>query len=84
VPTTLVVPLVQPGTLFNERWTQLDLGLRRSFRFGQKQLNADLQAFNALNAAVIRTVNQIYGAQLGRPTATLDPRVVRATVTFKF
>ena len=84
VPATLVVPLVQPGTLFNERWTQLDLGIRRMFRFGSKTLNADLQAFNALNTAVIRTVNQTYGPQLGRPTATLDPRVVRATVTFKF
>lgn len=84
VPTTLVVPLVQPGTTFNERWTQLDLGVRRMFRFGTKQLNADLQAFNAMNTAVIRTVNQTYGSALGRPTATLDPRVVRATVTFKF
>ena len=84
VPQSLSVPLVQPGTLFNERWTQLDLGIRRSFQFGSRQLNADLQAFNALNTAVIRSVNQTYGPQLGRPTATLDPRVVRATVTFKF
>jgi hypothetical protein len=84
VPQSLSVPLVQPGTLFTERWTQLDLGIRRSFPFGSRQLNVDLQAFNALNTAVIRTVNQTYGPQLGRPTATLDPRVVRATVTFKF
>jgi hypothetical protein len=85
VPATLVVPLVQPGTLFNERWTQLDLGIRRTFRLGgSRTLNADLQAFNVLNTAVIRTVNNTYGTSLGRPTATLDPRVVRGTVTFKF
>jgi hypothetical protein len=84
VPANLIVPLVQPGTLFNERWTQLDLGVRRTFRFGEKQLDTDLQAFNALNTAVIRTVNQTYGSSLGRPTATLDPRVVRFTATFKF
>lgn len=84
VPANLVVPLVQPGTLFNERWTQLDLGVRRTFRIGDNQLDADLQAFNALNTAVIRTVNQTYGSSLGRPTATLDPRVVRFTASFKF
>jgi hypothetical protein len=82
---TLSVPLVQPGTLFNERWTQLDLGLRRVIKLrGTQTLNADLQAFNALNAAVIRTVNNTYGSSLGRPTSTLSPRVVRATVTYKF
>ena len=84
VPTTLVVPLVRPGTHFNERWTQLDLGVRKVFKFGTRSLNADLQAFNALNTAVIRTANNTYGSSLNRPTATLDPRVVRATVSFKF
>ena len=83
-PTTLNVALVQPGTLFNERWSQVDLGIRRMFKFGEKSLNTDLQAFNAFNTAVIRTVNQTFGSQLGRPTATLEGRVVRLTVTFKF
>jgi hypothetical protein len=82
---TLTVPLVQPGVLFNERWTQLDLGLRRIFKLrGTQTLNLDLQAFNALNTAVIRTVNNTYGSALGRPTATLDPRVVRFTASYKF
>ena len=84
VPVSLTVALVQPGTKFNERWSQLDLGIRRTFRFGNKQINADLQAFNSLNTAVIRTVNQTFGTSLGRPTATLDPRIVRLTGTFKF
>ena len=83
-PTSLNVALVQPGTQFNERWTQADLGIRRVFKFGDKSLNADLQAFNAFNTAVMRRVNQTYGSSLGRPTATLDGRVVRLTVTFKF
>jgi hypothetical protein len=76
---------VQPGVLFNERWTQLDLGVRRIFKLrGTQTLNLDLQAFNALNTAVIRTVNNTYGSALGRPTATLDPRVVRFTASYKF
>jgi hypothetical protein len=83
-PTSLNVPLVQPGTLFNERWSQFDLGIRHTLKFGQKSLNTDLQAFNAFNTAVIRTVNQTYGSSLGRPTATLEGRVVRLTASFKF
>ena len=85
VPASLVVALVQPGTQFADRWNQLDLGLRRTFHFGSKKsLNIDLQAFNALNTDAILTVNQTFGSALGRPTSTLNGRVVRTTATFKF
>jgi hypothetical protein len=84
-PTSLVVPLVAPGERYNDRWNQLDLGLRRTFRFGAaKQLMVDLQAFNALNSASILGQNQTFGSSLGRPTSTLEGRVVRLTAQYKF
>ena len=80
----LVVPLVAPGDLYNDRWNQLDLGLRRTFKFGAKSFMIDLQAFNALNSASIRARNQTFGTSLGRPTATLEGRVIRLTSQFRF
>jgi hypothetical protein len=84
VPASLSVNLIPPNSLFNERWTQADLGIRRTFKFGPRSLAVDLQAFNAFNTAAVRTTNSTYGSSLGRPTATLEGRVVRFTSTFKF
>jgi hypothetical protein len=84
-PASLVVPLVAPGQKYNDRWNQLDLGIRHTIRFGPaKQLMIDLQAFNALNSASILGQNQTYGTSLGRPTSTLEGRVVRLTAQYKF
>ncbi len=83
-PTSLVVPLIAPGTKFGDRWNQLDLGLRRTFRFGKYSLMADFQVFNALNSAAILNENQTFGSSLGRPTSTLEPRIMRVSTQFRF
>jgi hypothetical protein len=76
--------LLAPGQRYNDRWSQLDLGLRRTMRFGDKQLMIDLQAFNALNSSAIRTRNQTFGSSLFRPTATLEGRIIRLNAQYKF
>jgi hypothetical protein len=83
-PASLVVPLVAPGERYNDRWNQLDLSFRRTVAFGNKSVMIDLQAFNALNSAAIRSRNQTFGTSLDRPTATLEGRVVRLTGQFRF
>jgi hypothetical protein len=83
-PASLVVPLVAPGERYNDRWNQLDLSFRRTITFGSQSVMIDLQAFNALNSAAIRSRNQTYGTSLGRPTATLEGRVIRLTGQYKF
>jgi carboxypeptidase family protein len=83
-PASLSVALLAPGQRYNDRWSQLDLGLRRTMRFGDKQLMIDLQAFNALNSSAIRTRNQTFGSSLFRPTATLEGRIIRLNAQYKF
>jgi hypothetical protein len=83
-PASLSVPLAAPGTRYNDRWNQLDLGIRRTITFGAKSLMIDLQAFNALNSSSILNRNQTFGTSLGRPTSTLEGRVIRLTSQFKF
>jgi hypothetical protein len=82
--TSLIVPLIEPGSKIQERWTQLDLGLRRVFRFAGKELHGSVQVFNATNSSSVLAQNQTFGSSLGRPTATLQPRVVRVSAQFKF
>lgn len=82
--TSLIVPLVEPGTRFLERRNQLDLGVRRAFRFGTRELSGSFQVFNVTNSNSILGENQTFGSSLGRPTATLQPRVVRLSAQFKF
>ncbi len=82
--TSLIVPLVEPGSKIQERWTQLDLGLRRVFRIGSKELSGSFQVFNATNSNSILGQNQTFGTSLGRPTATLQPRLVRLSAQLKF
>jgi hypothetical protein len=58
------IPLIPPMTQFEARRTQLDLRLSKVFRLGAKtRLQANLDAYNALNANSILDVNSTYGAK---------------------
>ena len=81
---TLVVPLVAPGEEFTERFVQLGLQVSRIFRFGEKRLTTNVQAFNLLNTSVVLLQNQTYGSSLGRPDRTAEPRVVQVSARFEF
>ena len=85
VPAALLTPgqatetvnLNTPGSLYLERWNQLDLRLARKFKLahgGNWQVQADL--FNALNAHPILNVSTLYGSALNNPTQALQPRIV--------
>ena len=74
---TITVPLVAPQTLFEDRITRLDLRLSKSFTINRFRIQANLDAYNALNAAPIRSVNSVYGAAWRRPTQILDARIVQ-------
>lgn len=82
--TSLIVPLTAPGTKFLERREQLDFGIRRVFKFGSKELNTSAQVFNLTNSNSILGENQTFGTSLGRPTATLQPRIMRVSAQFTF
>jgi carboxypeptidase family protein len=85
VPAALLTPgqatetvnLNTPGSLYLERWNQLDLRVARKFKMprgGYWQVQADL--FNALNAHPILAVTTLQGTALGSPTQALQPRIL--------
>jgi len=81
---TLVVPLVEPGKEFTDRFIQLGLNVSKIVRFGEKRLTAGVQVFNLLNSSAVLQQNQTYGPSLGRPELTPEPRVIQASVRFDF
>lgn len=81
---SVVVPIVQPNTLFEDRLNQLDVRLSRTFKFGRAKVQGQFDAYNIFNAGTILSVNQTYGAAWRRPTSILGPRVFKLGTVIDF
>jgi hypothetical protein len=78
------VPLIAPGTKFLNRWNQMDIAIKKAVRVGRVQLRPQVEIFNLLNSSVVLSENQTLGPSLGRPTGTLQGRLVRAGMIATF
>jgi hypothetical protein len=82
IPVT--VGLVAPGTLYFDRWNQLDFSVKRAIKFGRYSLTPSFELYNALNSSVVVNALQTYGATYLRPTSTLPGRLMRLGAQFRF
>jgi hypothetical protein len=57
---------------------------KRSFKFGRREVMADINLFNALNSGVVLSENQTYGTALGTPSSILKNRMLRLAVQAKW
>ncbi len=73
-----MVELIRPGTLFEDRITQLDVRLTRIFKVGSTRVQGMFDVYNAFNASPILQQNTRYGS------AWLTPQVILAGRLFKF
>src|SRR5205814_6401161 len=63
--TSLSIPLVAPGSRYLDRLTQLDLGLRRNFKLGERHvLQAQMDIFNLTNSNAVLSETQTLGATI--------------------
>lgn len=81
---SVTVPLIAPGTKYLDRWTQVDLSLRKVFDRGIQRFEVALDMFNALNSNVVLAQNESFGVTLDRPSQILQPRLLRLTAQWKF
>jgi hypothetical protein len=82
---TANVPLVFPQTLFEGRTRRLDLRLTRNFLLPRGvRLQANLDAYNALNSAAVQAVQNTYGANWQTPNTVLDPRILQVSFQLTF
>jgi hypothetical protein len=88
VPTltqvSLLVPLTAPGERLYPRHNQWDLGVRKIFRVRKVQYSAQADIFNLNNSSRVSAATQALGPSLGRPSAILQPRLLRLAVQMRF
>ncbi len=83
--TSANIPLVAPQTLFEDRITRLDLRVGKSIRLSSRiRLQANLDAYNALNSSAIKALTSTFGANWKRPTQILDPRIFQVSGSLSF
>jgi hypothetical protein len=82
VSITNVIPLstyYEPNGL-----KQLDLRLIRNFQLGRTRVQGIFDVYNALNGTAILAETTAYGATYRRPTAVLDPRIMKFGLQLNF
>ena len=86
--TSIVVNLVQPGTVFLDYQNRLDLRLGKTFKFDRTKLQGFMDVFNVLNAGTAMSVNQTYAATGTNlwmaPTTIMDGRYLRFGMQVNF
>jgi hypothetical protein len=80
----VTVALIPPGTAFLERWNQLDVNLKRSFRIANLELRPSVDVYNLLNSSVVLSELQVYGPALGQPTSILQGRFMKLGLMVRF
>jgi hypothetical protein len=71
------VQLIEPGSKLLDRQNQVDLRVKRAFSVAGLQLEAQFDAYNALNTGVVLTRVQTFGSALDRPASILQGRLIR-------
>lgn len=79
------VPLIAPGTMYDERLYQLDFRFAKSVRFGGgRRIQGVIDVYNALNGNTVLALNNTYGGSWQRPTQVLQARLVKFGVQMDF
>jgi hypothetical protein len=79
------VNLHAPRSVYGERFSQLDVAVRKTFNLGASRLQAAFDVYNVLNGNSIQNVNTAYtAAGWLKPQQFLDARVARVTASIQF
>ncbi len=78
------VNLISPNTKFQNRWNQLDISTKRTFRVGTKEFQGQFALFNVTNGNVVLSEVQTFGATLGQPQNFLQARMMRLALLINF
>jgi hypothetical protein len=74
---TASVALIEPGTMYNDRYNQIDARLTKAFRAGRARIRVMVDSYNLLNASTALSHNNTFGAQWLRPQSILPGRFVK-------
>jgi hypothetical protein len=78
------VNLIPPNTKFQERWNQIDLSAKRTFRVKQREFQGQVAVFNVTNGSTVLQEIQNFGPNLGQPQNFLQGRMMRLALLINF
>ncbi len=85
---TLLVNLIQPGTVFLDYQNRLDLRVGKTFKVDRTKIQGFMDVFNVFNAGTALSVNQTYAATGTNlwmsPTTIMDGRYFRFGMQVNF
>jgi hypothetical protein len=82
---TANVPLVAPQTMFDGRIRRLDMRVTKIFNLTPRvRLQANLDAYNALNSGAIQSLIIAYGPSWLSPATILDARIFQVSGQLSF
>ena len=84
---TVTVNLIEPGTLYGDRVTQIDMRFAKVLRFGRTRTTVGLDLYNITNSNAILTYNQTFVATTDtwlRPNSVLQARFAKFSAQIDF
>jgi len=84
---TITVNLIEPGTLYGDRVTQIDMRFAKILRFGRTRTTVGLDLYNITNSAAILTYNQTFVQTTDtwlRPNSVLQARFAKFSAQIDF
>ena len=78
------VNISQPGKLYGDRITQVDMRIAKILRFGRTRTNVGLDIYNLFNSNVPLTYVNVYGTTWGNPQSVLDARFAKFSAQIDF
>jgi len=79
-----IANVVPPQTMFEDRYSQIDIRLAKTFRVGRSRLQGIVDLFNAFNARPPLALNARYGTSWLTPTSTLIGRLAKFGAKVEF
>ena len=80
---TVAVNIVEPGTMYGERLSQVDFRIGKVLRFGRTSTNLSFDLYNAFNADTILGVSSQYATWQDAQTL-IQGRIAKISVQFDF
>ena len=84
ISSNVLVPLLEPGTLYGDRINQLDIRVSRMLRVGRTRTTVGVDLYNATNSSAIQTYNETFGANWLTPTLVLPARFAKVSAQIEF
>ncbi len=83
--STATVPLIVPQTVFEDRYTRLDLRFSKRMQVTQRvRLAGNFNVYNVFNSSAIQTENTTFGSRWLQPSLIQDGRMVQFSANLTF